>query len=67
MARGLNACLKDSGSYPGGGFNPGRVNGAWQVSEEGPDETQHLVLQVGGWAKKIHAVKTNLLQKLLQQ
>jgi len=40
------ACLKDSGSYTGGG----RFNQAGQVSGEGPDETQHLVLQVGGWA-----------------
>ena len=45
------ACLKDSGSYiPPGAKAPGRFNQAGQASGEGPDETQHLVLRVGGWA-----------------
>jgi len=42
MVRGL-VCHKNPGSYTG------RLNQAGQVSEEGSDETHHLVLHVGGW------------------
>jgi len=38
------------GAIPAGARAPGRFNQAGQVAGEGPDETQHLVLQVGGWA-----------------
>jgi len=46
MVRRL-ACLKESGSYTGGGLAPGRFNKAVQVPEEGQHKTQSLVLQVG--------------------
>ena len=35
------------GAIPAGAKAPSRFNQAGQVSGEGPDETQHLVLQVG--------------------
>ena len=49
---------------------PGRFNQAGQVSDEGPDETQHTwrTLHVGGWAWgwQHHPVKQALLRKLRQ-
>ena len=49
MVRGL-ACLKDSGGYTGAGVQaPGMFDQAGKISDDDPDEAQHLVLQVGGW------------------
>jgi len=50
---GRFACLSDPGSYTSsaGTAVPGRFSLAGQVPGERSDELQHLVLQVGGWAK----------------
>jgi len=42
-----------------GASAPGRFNQAGQILEERPDETQHLVLQVGSgeWGQHPHPIK----------